>query len=369
MRSKYLQVLKDDIARRGLRRALGKASKFVGVLAGANLGRALTGPISGVILLTYRCNHRCRMCNFPERAVPDEEMSTEKIGKLIDGFAEIGTTGISFYGGEPLLRPDLPELIAHARRRGMLTHLTTNGFLLDEARAKSLVGAGIDLVSISLDGADPETNDRQRGVEGAFSAAKRAVKNLIGARAESGARPRVALTTTLTRDNLNQVEAMVELGRTLKADSHTLLEVQPAAGLDNSFAPKDILRLKNALRSIEKLKMRYPKYIDNSEGYLRLARALLEGESVRFKCFAPYTDLFVDPRGRLYPCNWFLWMDQPMGNLEQSSLREIWYSEEMRRIRAGLAMCGRCNHLCHRELSGIFNRFWLGEKPSIDCRF
>ncbi|MBZ0252389.1 MAG: radical SAM protein, partial [Candidatus Methylomirabilis sp.] len=105
-----------------------QAWKYAAVKAGMALGRPLAGPILGTIFVTYRCNIRCEMCDLPAREGP--ELSTDEWKRVVDDFAALGTSGIGYTGGEPLLRADTVDLLAYTKAKGVVTHLNTNGMLV-----------------------------------------------------------------------------------------------------------------------------------------------------------------------------------------------------------------------------------------------
>lgn len=123
------------------------------------LGRRLTqrkSPFQVTFSLTNRCNFRCSYCHIPLQHL--DEMTTDEWRAAIDELADAGMGRASFMGGEPLLRKDVPELIAHTKRRGVHTSLNTNGWLVPQ-HIDAL--ATLDLVCVTLDG-PPDVHDAQR---------------------------------------------------------------------------------------------------------------------------------------------------------------------------------------------------------------
>ena len=366
MRKKYLDVFLNKIHQFGLGWMARQGIRYLQVVYSARVRRACTGPLSAVLMPTFRCNQRCRMCDFPSRYRSDiPEMSTSQLRDLIDELAELPSLGVSFYGGEPLLRGDIIDLIRHARDRKLLIHLTTNGMTVDRSLARQIIGAGTDVVSISLDGATPVSHDRQRGINGASAGALSALNLLREARRSLGARTRLTVITILTPDNLNEVGQIVETARAAGADNHTIYEAHPVLKTANTFTGQHLRSLVQVNQEIARLKVAYPDYIDSSSRYIQMVARLWEGKSVRLKCFAPYTDLFIDPYGKLYPCNQLLGLGIPRGQYERGRLKQVWYSREYQETRDQLSGCAACNYLCHRELSLIFNRLWPGRRPKF----
>lgn len=111
-------------------------------------------PVMAHIIPIRRCNLSCTYCNeFDDYSKP---VPVETMKERLDLLANLGTTIITFSGGEPLLHPGLDELIAHVRRRGMIAGLITNGYLLVPERVKALNRAGLDHLQISIDNVMPD---------------------------------------------------------------------------------------------------------------------------------------------------------------------------------------------------------------------
>jgi MoaA/NifB/PqqE/SkfB family radical SAM enzyme len=121
--------------------------------------------------VTQRCNLKCEHCyaHATTRVTPDE-LTTAEGKALIDDLAAFGAPVMLFSGGEPLARPDLIELAEYAVAKGMRAVISTNGTMIKEEVADRLKDVGLSYVGVSLDGLQP-TNDRFRGVNGAFEAA------------------------------------------------------------------------------------------------------------------------------------------------------------------------------------------------------
>lgn len=113
-------------------------------------------PVTNLrISLTSRCNLSCIYCHAEGEKNPDAEMSTNEIIGIMDVAAKFGIRSIKFTGGEPLIRPDLVEII-RAVPRGIESSITTNGILLADM-AEDLKKAGLRRVNVSLDSLNPET--------------------------------------------------------------------------------------------------------------------------------------------------------------------------------------------------------------------
>jgi len=157
--------------------------------------------------VTRACNLRCIHCYSRSTCEAGaDELSTDEGMALLGDLAAFGVPVVLFSGGEPLLRPDLVDLAARASGLGMRVVISTNGTRLDGETAARLAAAGAAYVGVSLDGMR-ETNDRFRGVDGAFGQA------LEGIRRARDAGLKVGLRFTLTRHNAGEIDAVFDLAR------------------------------------------------------------------------------------------------------------------------------------------------------------
>ncbi len=111
-------------------------------------------PVLAQIVPIRRCNLACTYCNEYDK--DSKPVPTEEMLQRIDKLCELGTSIITFSGGEPTLHPDLDTLIQRARSGGAITTLITNGYLLVPERIKALNAAGLDYLQISIDNVQPD---------------------------------------------------------------------------------------------------------------------------------------------------------------------------------------------------------------------
>ncbi|MFH2145312.1 MAG: radical SAM protein [Candidatus Omnitrophota bacterium] len=132
---------------------------------------------TAMIALTYRCQCRCVHCSAAlYRDDAKTVLKPQEVIKLIDDCKNNGISEIYFFGGEPLLVPELDEFIRYAKKKRMITRMDTNGFLLSQSRVKQLKSAGLDVVGISLDSPNSAVHDKLRGLPGIFNKAVRAIE-------------------------------------------------------------------------------------------------------------------------------------------------------------------------------------------------
>ena len=106
------------------------------------------------IIPMRRCNLDCGYCNeYDDVSTP---VPLEEMKRRLDALANMGSSIITISGGEPLLHPDLDDIIGHIRRRGMIAGMITNGFFLNKERIERLNAAGLEHLQISIDNATPD---------------------------------------------------------------------------------------------------------------------------------------------------------------------------------------------------------------------
>jgi MoaA/NifB/PqqE/SkfB family radical SAM enzyme len=111
-------------------------------------------PLLVQIIPIRRCNIDCGYCNEYDKVSPP--IPADVLRRRIDKLAELGTSVVAFSGGEPMLHPELDDLIRHIRGRGMMAGLITNGYFLVPKRIHALNDAGLDYLQISIDNVEPD---------------------------------------------------------------------------------------------------------------------------------------------------------------------------------------------------------------------
>jgi SynChlorMet cassette radical SAM/SPASM protein ScmF len=177
--------------------------------------------------LTEGCNLACRHCWMGPRYDATGEnyptLPVELFETAIREAKALGLTGVKLTGGEPLLHPQITQLLEIVRRESLRLTIETNGLLCTPAIAAEIARSTKPFVSVSLDGMDAATHEWVRGVPGSFEATRQAVRNLVAA----GIRPQIIFS--LMRHNATQAAAMVRVAEELGAVSLKFNVVQPTA--------------------------------------------------------------------------------------------------------------------------------------------
>jgi pyrroloquinoline quinone biosynthesis protein E len=163
-------------------------------------------PIGMLAELTHRCPLQCPYCSNPLDLVrANRELDTAGWRRVLGEAAALGVLQLHLSGGEPTLRPDLEELVAHARAAGLYTNLITAGVLLDEDRVERLAAAGLDHVQLSFQDTDPAHADRIGGYKGGHEKKLRLAGWLRAA-----ALP-LTVNAVMHRQNLDRLDELIEL--------------------------------------------------------------------------------------------------------------------------------------------------------------
>lgn len=177
--------------------------------------------------LTEGCNLRCRHCwlapQFQTEKKQYPALEPDLFRHILRQAKPLGLSAVKLTGGEPLMHPRITEILGVLREEGIRFNVETNGVLCTPVLARDLVGSGMYHVSVSLDGADAQTHEWVRGVEGCFDAAVSGIRNIVAA----GIRPQVIMS--LMRRNVGQIEQLVRMAESLGASSVKFNLVQPTA--------------------------------------------------------------------------------------------------------------------------------------------
>lgn len=155
--------------------------------------------------ISRTCNLNCEHCYSASQAKKYEgELTTDQAKSVIDDLALFRVPAVLFSGGEPLMRPDIFDLIRHARDQNLHVVLSTNGTLIDKDTAQQIKDLKLSYVGISLDSADAKVHDRFRGQDGAFE------RTMAGFEHLTAAGQKVGLRLTLTRTTFQNLGAIFD---------------------------------------------------------------------------------------------------------------------------------------------------------------
>jgi len=261
-------------------------------VARATLARlaARPAPISLTYEVTHRCNLACRYCDR-HTALP-REMDHNAIFAVLEEFVQLGTRYVSLDGGEPLLHPDIHDIVELLVDRGVTVVMNSNGILVPKRLPTVRL---LSRLKISFDGPSQQ-HDAMRG----RGAHRRAV---AGVRAAQGAGIQVELTCTVGQHNHDLVDRIVAQAESLGAPvifqpvGHSLFLGSSRDG--SAFVPRP-LEARRALARVERLKRRF-RAVANGWSSLRHFRRYPEDTAL--PCAAGWVSATLDPEGTLFPCD------------------------------------------------------------------
>ncbi len=289
----------------------------------------MSKKLNGTVIVTYRCNAKCTMCNrYKVPSKPEEEISIETIRKL----PEMYFTNIT--GGEPFIREDLKDIVRELYKKSDRIVISTNGFFTDRIvdLCKEFPQIGI---RISIEGLE-QTNNEIRGLEDGFNRGYTTLKTLV----DMGMKD-VGFGMTVQDKDAPDLVALYDISDELGMEFAT-------ASLHNSFyfvesnniihdrlmVAENFEKLINKLLESNSPKKWFRAYFNHGLiNYIFSQKRLLQ-------CDMSFDTFFIDPYGDVMPCNGTK-EKEVMGNLNEQSWDELWESEQAEVVRKKVRCCDR----------------------------
>ncbi|MBN1357113.1 radical SAM protein [bacterium] len=313
-------------------------------------------PLRVGCVLTHRCNLRCSMCFVWKRGTDNLRQNELTTVEWMEIFNQIpGFSIITFTGGEPLIRKDLPRLLQTACRTHRV-HLVTNGTLFTDDLIEQAVdlapsrlsGKGLLSVGISLEGS-ADIHNTMVGVPNAFQKTTEAIRRLAQTKRERRQKyPLLDLKIVICRENLHSLTELYDLADDLGMDiiSYQQCSTQESSyGIDDAD-PEALKRLPPPVDTVDRTEL--TGVLTELKSKARKGRTALrfnpdmpfETFADRyenrfplkdFTCYAAWSIMHVGPYGTVYPC-----FSLPMGNLKGERLGRIWNGDRYRAFRRRL---------------------------------
>lgn len=262
--------------------------------------------------LLYRCNFRCTICDFwkePYTKMP--MLSASDVTVMSGKLQKIRPLIVSLGGGEPLLHPELVEIV-HTLEKNHFPVMICNGWYVTPELARDLFKAGLYEISISVDYANSEKHDRQRGVAGAFDRAVHALETLH----KNRIRPhqRVHMISVVMDDNIEEIEPLIRLACEIGITYLVTLYSHGRGSKESRISRRDI---SDHLLS---LKRKYPNFVA-LRGYLtRFTEAVTTSNGV-IPCYAGKNLFNIDCQGNVTRC--IDTLDRIAGNILKDDFTDI----------------------------------------------
>lgn len=310
------------------------------------------GPALCNIAITNSCNARCDFCNFAQGRVAKKDLRWIDVSRL-DAALQIlrgrGIRYISFFGGEPLMHPDLAEMISMSVARGMGTALITNGWLLP-GKLDELAAAGLKTVYISIDAATAQAHEENRGL-------RHLVERIRAATARMPRLGIAAIAQVAMSKLISDYHALGTFLRDLGFEAVAFSYPQRARLGSSSLAWSDTSKLVNftdrelveAFEAVDNLRREFP--VNNPQASIADVKRHLQGKPERFVCYAGYKSFYMDWNFTIWRCD--AW---------QKPMCSVWDFAGTPFIRDG---CTACIADCYRD-SSVMLHFAVSLGDALD---
>lgn len=306
--------------------------------------------LHGSIIITYRCNAHCNMCDcFKDPSAPEEEITLDVIKKL----PEMAFTNIT--GGEPFIRKDINDIVRELYKKTNRIVISTNGFFTDRILALCQEFPQIG-IRISIEGLQ-ESNDKIRGIPDGYNRGYNTLKTLV----EKGHKD-VGFGCTVQELNAEDLIPLYDLSDELGMEFAT-------ATLHNSFYFRKTDNIINDKWKVAKAFEQLINKMLKSSSPKKWFRAYFNhglinyiyGNKRLLPCAMGSNGFFLDPFGNVLPCNG---SDKPMsmGNLNTHSWDEIWNSERAKEVRDMVEDCKKNCWMIGSVAPAMKQKIWV---PSL----
>ena len=301
--------------------------------------------------ITYGCNSKCKTCTFWQTAHNmREDMSTEEVYDLLDEAYDYGMRCYYLFGGEPLVRRDIEEVVRYAKKKGFMTVINTNGSLIEK---KDALWEDMDFAFISLDYFDG-FHDFIRGRSGSFKEVVNGIKRLK----ELG-KTKVTIVSTISTLNFGAIEEMAKFAQELGVGiSYNSVEIKDQfySAFENTI-PSNLGGIKTVSPvneyglSDEKLHVFYETILRlKREGYplMETEVALKDyAEGKPWTCHFPKIFVYVSPNKKIYDCTCHYTYDLRNGGSFRDYFSSSLYKEHVKDAEG----CNLCVRTCVRMYS------------------
>jgi MoaA/NifB/PqqE/SkfB family radical SAM enzyme len=321
----------------------------------SNKLRGTTLPFFGSIEVTRRCNSRCSFCPIgnEKNEIKKGEVGTAEMKRIFDQFNELNIIAVSFLGGEPFLRKDVFELASYASSNGIISQVSTNGLLLESTVEEAT--KAFDVIVVSLDTLNPELYYKIRGVD-AYEKVVRGIKKAVAVSKKNQCN--ILLNTVVCAKNIKDIPEVVKYSKELGVqgimiDFATFHDYwSSTVNEDSRYDPKE-MDWRNDREGVKKLvedliKMKKEYSIITSTSYLKTFIT----EDFNYTCY-PYLFCCVRKEGDVaIPC-WDSKITKYYDILEEHTLKELWFSDQVKELRENVKDCNDCYMHCIVEPSKV----------------
>ena len=272
-------------------------------------------PMAATLALTDHCQCFCGHCSAAMRSTERPELTTSEWKRVIDECVRLGVQLVTFTGGEPLLRPDLEELVASVPSDLAVPTFFSNGLALTEQRLRSLKDAGLYAIQLSLDSPDPDAHDEMRGVHGVFEAVETAARMAVDAGVPVG------ISTYASNESVDE-RRLTKLAEVAAEWGVCEISVFDAIRTGRLLhAPRPLLDRSHRLRLLLESRGVNRRYSPRLRVITQTWTNLGLGITRSIGCLAAHFQVHVSARGEFMPCDF---TPLSFGNVREESVSDLW---------------------------------------------
>ncbi|MBS3175080.1 radical SAM protein [Candidatus Woesearchaeota archaeon] len=297
------------------------------------------------------CNLRCTMCALNVMKRKKGMLNLEKYKQIFDTIkpAYVNLTGYS----EMILNSDIFEIIKYSKAKGAFTKIDSNATLTTEERARKIVESGLDLISISVDGATKETYEKIR-IPAKFETVINNLRNLVKIRNEVKGKLQIHMAFVSQVGNIHELPLIIKLADEIGVDqinSAFVTEYDIKEYRKNKLDNVQISELRKyyneALELKDKVKINVN--IDSVGYYIDKIEKDEQKNLNDAHCYLPWYSAYITWEGDVLPCCYFYDSQISFGNVFQTPFKEIWNSPKYQSFRQALAksrngLCASCGY-------------------------
>jgi radical SAM protein with 4Fe4S-binding SPASM domain len=304
-----------------------------------------SAPLRMDLALTFRCQNNCIHC-YAGGPHQTSELNTQQWKTVIDRISDQGIFIVTFTGGEPTLREDMPELVRYAEDKCIVTGLISNGRrLIDKNYVQVLEKAGLDFVQVTLESHKPNIHDLMTAQQGSWQETVTGIKNAVDSQIY------VTTNSTLSKYNAPEFLETIEFIKTLNVAAfgcNSLIYSGKANSVDEEFALtyEELNRLLPAIRDkAQILDIDFLWYTPTQ--YCRFNPVQM-GLGVK-ACTAALINMCIGPNGDVYPCQSYF---ESLGNILTDKWDNIWNHPTAKKIRTRAYAEEKCKNCDQLQVCG-----------------
>lgn len=286
------------------------------------------------------CNLKCIMCPHNEKIGLKRNKGFLKFENFKYVFDQINPCYLNLTGiGEPLMNPDIFKIVKYAKKRNAIIKFDTNATLLTKENIDKILDTKIDVLSISVDGADKKSYEKIR-IGANFNQVKTNIKNLVDERNKQKSKTKIHMFFVLQKDNIQNLPNFIKLANELSINylaGSFVVQLGKNQNKDNKISFNQD-KLKQTLLETEELlkNTKTEVSINPLLNYLKSPETTRNNYNSNMPCYMPWYSIFITCDGWVNPCDFSCDNEVVFGNAFEQPFKEIWNNEKLKAFRRQL---------------------------------